>query len=293
MRSASTLPELDEPQGDLMSHVLSRDNTVIAYDRVGEGPSLVIVEGALVAGRTNRTARQLAEALASRFTVYTYDRRGRGDSGDTSPYSVALELDDLDAVIAGGGGEAFVFGVSAGAALALDAAARGAAINKLAVYGAPFIVDDSRAPVPNDYLARLNELLAAHRRGDAVELFFAEAIGMPAGAIAGMRGQPFWSGLEQVAHTLAYDGAILGATTSGKPLVQGRWSKIAVPVLVIDGGASDAFIHTAADALANNLAQAQRRTLPGQTQDYSADVISPVLAEFFSELIPTESEAAA
>ncbi|HEX4677803.1 MAG TPA: alpha/beta hydrolase [Gaiellaceae bacterium] len=275
-----------------MSHVLSRDNTVIAYDRVGEGPSLVIVEGALVAGRTNHTAGQLAEALASRFTVYTYDRRGRGDSGDTGPYSVALELDDLDAVISEGGGEAFVFGVSAGAVLALDAAARGSAIKKLAVYGAPFIVDDSRPPVPNDYLARLNERLAANRRGDAVELFFAEAIGMPAERIAGMRSQPFWVGLERVAHTLAYDGAILGDTTSGRPLPSARWSRITVPTLVIDGGASDTFIHTAAEALANNLAQARRLTLPDQTQDYAADTMAPALVEFFSETSTTESYAA-
>jgi pimeloyl-ACP methyl ester carboxylesterase len=276
-----------------MSHVVSRDNTAIAYDRVGEGQSLVIVEGALVAGRTNRTAGQLAEALASRFTVYTYDRRGRGDSGDAVPYSVALELDDLDAVIAESGGEAFVFGVSAGAALALDAAARGPAIKKLAVYGAPFIVDESRPPVPGDYLVRLNELLAADRRGDAVELFFSEAIGMPAGAIAGMRSQPFWAGLEGTAHTLAYDGAILGSTTSGKPLPVGRWSEITVPTLVIDGGEAGTFIRTAADALANILEHAERHTLAGQTQDYAAELMAPVLAEFFGESSAARSDAAA
>jgi pimeloyl-ACP methyl ester carboxylesterase len=276
-----------------MSHVLSRDNTVIAYDRVGEGPSLVIVEGALVAGRTNRTARQLAELLASWFTVYTYDRRGRGDSGDTGPYSVALELDDLDAVIAESGGEAFVFAVSAGAVLALDAAARGSAIKGLAVYGAPFIVDDSRPPVPSDYLVRLNELLAAGRRGDAVELFFSEAIGMPAGAIAGMRSQPFWRGLEGTAHTLAYDGAILGTTTSGQPLPEGRWSTITTPTLVIDGGDAGAFIRAAADALANALEHAKRRTLADQTQDYAAELMAPVLTEFFGASNATKRDAAA
>jgi pimeloyl-ACP methyl ester carboxylesterase len=276
-----------------MSHVLSRDDTTIAYDRVGAGPSLVIVEGALVAGRTNRTAAQLAELLASRFTVYTYDRRGRGKSGDAVPYSIALELDDLDAVIAESGGEAFVFAVSAGAALALDAAARGSAIKRLAVYGAPFIVDDSRPPVASDYLVRLNELLAADRRGDAVALFFSEAIGMPAAAIAGMRSQPFWAGLEGVAHTLAYDGAILGSTTSGQPLPKARWSAITAPTLVIDGGAADAFIRTAADALAVNLEHAERRTLADQTQDYAAALMAPVLAEFFAASSATRSDAAA
>jgi pimeloyl-ACP methyl ester carboxylesterase len=266
-----------------MSQVRSRDNTAIAYARVGDGPSLVIVEGALVTGRTNRTASELAEALASRFTVYTYDRRGRGDSGDTGPYSVELEVDDLDAVIAESGGKAFVLGVSAGAVLALDAAASGSAISKLAVYGAPFIVDHSRPPVPSDYLARLNELLAANRRGDALELFFAEALGMPEGAIAGMRSQPFWAGLEATAHTLAYDGAIMEGTTGGEPLPEGRWSTVTVPTLVIDGGASETFIHTAADALANGLSHAARRTLADQTQDYSAGLMAPVLADFFSE----------
>jgi pimeloyl-ACP methyl ester carboxylesterase len=279
-------------QGDVMSQVLSRDHTPIAYNRVGDGPSLIIVEGALVAGRTNPTAIALADALASRCTVYLYDRRGRGASGDTATYSVELELDDLDAVISEAGGEAFVFGVSAGAALALDAAARGSAITRLAVYGAPFIVDDSRPPVAADYQVRLEALLAANRRGEALELFFSEAIGIPEAAIAGMRNQPSWSWLESAAHTLAYDAALMGATTSGQPLPMGRWSTVTAPTLVIDGGASGAFINAAADALAQNLDRAERLTLLDQTQDYAAEVMAPVLGDFFCEASPTRSRVA-
>jgi pimeloyl-ACP methyl ester carboxylesterase len=159
-----------------MNTVRSKDGTSIAFDKSGEGPPLILVDGAFMHRSFGQP--ELAERLAEAFTVFRYDRRGRGDSGDTAPYAVEREVDDLQALIEAAGGSAYVYGISSGAALAIEAAARGAAISKLALYEAPFIVDDSRPPVPDDVVAQLNELLAANRRGDAVRLFLRQ-VGAP------------------------------------------------------------------------------------------------------------------
>src|SRR5437868_4057987 len=152
-----------------MKSVVSKDGTTIAYDQVGQGPAVILVDGAF-GSRTFGPMPQLAPLLASDFTVFTYDRRGRGDSGDTAPYAVEREIDDLDALIKAAGGSALVCAISSGAVLALDAAAHGASITKLAVYEPPVVVDNSRAPMLDDYVARFNELVAAGRRGDAAKL---------------------------------------------------------------------------------------------------------------------------
>jgi pimeloyl-ACP methyl ester carboxylesterase len=265
-----------------MHTVTSRDGTTIAFDRAGEGPAIIMVDGALGQRAFNPTAAQLAALLAPRFTVYYYDRRGRGESGDTAPYAVEREVDDLAALIDAAGGSAFVVGVSSGAVLALDAAARGLAITKLALYEPPFIVDDSRPPLPDDYVSQLNVLVSAGRRGDAVEYFMTQAVGLPAEFVAPMRLEPFWPALEAVAHTLAYDGTIMGDTMSGNPLPAERWASVTVPTLVIDGGASDAFMHHGAQALADILPNARRRTLEGQMHNVAAEALAPVLDEFFA-----------
>jgi pimeloyl-ACP methyl ester carboxylesterase len=219
--------------------------------------------------------------MSTHFTVYTYDRRGRGQSGDTQPYAVGREIEDLQAMIAEAGGPACVLGMSSGAHLTLDAAAQGLAIARLGVYEPPLIVDDSRPPVPGDYVRRLQHAVAAGRPSDAVEIFFTDAMRLPAEVIAGMRTGPFWPELEKVAPTLAYDGAFVADTMSGKPLSPERWGSVSVPTLVIDGGASDTFMHTGADALASVLPNAERRTLEGQTHEVAAEVLAPVLAGFF------------
>ncbi|MEO8425181.1 MAG: alpha/beta hydrolase, partial [Actinomycetota bacterium] len=154
-----------------MNTVTSKDGTTIAFDRYGEGPAIVPVGGAFQHRAIDPSTAHLAELLAPQFTVYHYDRRGRGGSGDTAPYAVEREIEDIDALIQEAGGSAFAFGMSSGAVLALEAAAHGLAITKLALYEPPFFVDDSRPPLPADYLERLTDLLANDRRGDAVELF--------------------------------------------------------------------------------------------------------------------------
>lgn len=264
-----------------MNTVTSRDGTPIAFDRFGEGPALILVGGA---SSQRKDATPMAEYLAPKlhFTIYSYDRRGRGDSGDTPPYAVEREVEDIAALIADAGGSAYVFGHSSGAVLALEAARLlGDAIPKLALYEPPFIVDDSRPPVPSDYVEHLNELIAAGRRGDALEYMMVRAVGMPAEMVAAMRSDPMWPGLEAVAHTLAYDGTIMGDTMRGNPAPLKRWTSVTTPTLVMDGGESPAFMHNGAQALVDVLPNAQRQTLAGQTHGAAPEVLAPVLEEFF------------
>jgi len=262
-----------------MSKVLSKDGTAIAFDRSGQGPAIIMVNGALA----TRSAEERVDASLSRhFTVFAYDRRGRGESGDTAPYAVEREVEDLDALISEAGGSAFVFGHSSGAVLALEAARLlPTGITKLAVYEPPFIIDDSRPPVPEDYVQQLTELVSSGRRGDAVAYFMTRAVGVPAEEVAQMRNAPMWPAFEAVAHTMAYDGTIMGDTTSGSPLPIRKWANVLVPTLVMDGGESPAFMHHGAQALADILPNAQHRRFPGQDHGVAGEVLVPALVEFF------------
>ena len=267
-----------------MRTVTSKDGTAIAFDQRGQGPVLVLVAPAF---GTRADAASLAAALAPAFTVFAYDRRGRGDSGDTAPYAVEREIDDLDALLDAAGGSAYVFGHSSGAVLALDAArVLPTTITKLALYEPPFIIDASRPPMPQDFAAHLSELVAAGRRGDAVA-YWQTQLGIPAEAIAHMRQAPMWTGLEALAPTLPYDATIMGDTQRGDPLPLRKWASVTVPTLVIDGttmmGREDlhAFMRHGADALARMLPNAQRRTLEGQDHGPAAEALAPALKEFF------------
>jgi pimeloyl-ACP methyl ester carboxylesterase len=259
--------------------VRSADGTAIAFDRTGDGPALIIVGGAL---STRVAAEPLAQLLAPRFAVIAYDRRGRGDSGDTPPYTVEREVDDLAALIAEAGGSAFVLGHSSGAVLALEAARiLGSRIPMLALYEPPFVVDDSRPPMPADFVAHLDELVAADRRGDALEYFLTNGPGVPAEAIAPMRGTPMWLGMEAMAHTVAYDGLVMGDAMAGSPAPLERWTSVGVPTLVLDGGASPPWQRSSTQALARVLPRSVHRSLPGQTHGAEPEVLAPVLRAFF------------
>ena len=220
----------------------------------------------------------LAALLASSFTVFNYDRRGHGESGDTPPYVVEREIEDLDAIITEAGGSAFVYGTSGCAILALEAAARGLAprMKKLALWEPPYIVDDSRPPVPPDYKDQLTRLLAAGRRGDMIELFMTKAVGLPAEFVAPMRQAPFWAAQEALAHTLIYDATLTGDFS----LPAEHIASVAVPTLVIDGGTTPWLSH-AAEAVAQALPHAQRRTLHGQPHNVAPEALAPALVEFF------------
>lgn len=276
-----------------MNKVYSKDGTPIAYDQAGEGPPLILVSGAL-GERRHTQATDLMAQLQPSFTVISYDRRGRGDSGDTQPYAVERELQDIEAIVDEVGGPVYLFGMSSGAVLALDAAnSLAQKVKKVALYEPPFIVDDSRAPVPDDYVARLDEAIEAGRPGDAVEIFMTKALLMPPEVVEQMKSPrdqdggeaatraPMWLGMEKVAHTLAYDGRIMGGTMSGKPLPRQRWAGVTVPVLIAVGGDSEAFFHNGARALADTLPDATVRVLKGQNHAVSPTALAPVLRQFF------------
>lgn len=261
-----------------MHTTTSRDGTTIAFERTGTGPAVILVTGAF--GDRSMMA-PLAELLAPRFTVYSYDRRGRGDSGDTLPYAVEREVDDIEALLDHAGGSAYAYGLSSGAVLALHAARRLPGIAKLVMYEPPFIVDDSHPPLPADYPQRVQELTSTGRPGDAMELFMT-FIGVPAEDVAQMRAQPFWQALEPVAYTLSYDFAVMDGTQGGTPL-PARWASITTPALVVDGGKTpQPYIRPAADALAALLPNAQRHTIPDQDHAVAADAIAPVLTDYFT-----------
>jgi pimeloyl-ACP methyl ester carboxylesterase len=258
--------------------VRSSDGTTIAFDRSGEGPPLVLVGGAL----SDRSTASMAGHLAERFTVIAYDRRGRGDSGDTAPYEVDREVDDLLALIVDAGGSAFVFGHSSGAVLGLEAAAHGLPIAKLALYEPPFIVDDSRPELPRDYVTHLEELVSADRRGDAVEYFMTTAVGVPADMVTEMRSWRRWPSMEALAHTISYDGRMMGDAIAGSPEPLQRWESVTIPTLVMDGGASPDWQRNAVRALVDVLPNVRHRTLEGQGHGPADELLAPALIEFFT-----------
>ena len=263
-----------------MTTVRSKDGTTIAFERTGSRPPLILVDGALC-WRESGPARKVAAALADRFTVITYDRRGRGESGDTPPYSVEREVEDIQALIAEAGGRAHACGFSSGGVLAMEAARAGAAIDRLVVYEAPFIVDDSRPPVSSRYVPQLNELLAAGRRGDAVKLFM-RLVGMPKILLAVSPLFPGWGKLKGVAHTLPYDAACMGDTQVGRPLEAAHWGAVTVPTLVMVGGKSPAWMANGMRSLAELLPDGRLQVLEGQTHMVKAKALAPAVNPFLS-----------
>jgi pimeloyl-ACP methyl ester carboxylesterase len=262
-----------------MRTVTSKDGTVIAFDRSGRGPALILVDGALQYRAFDQGMAQLADLLAPHFTVFHYDRRGRGDSTDTQPYAVAREIEDIEALIDEAGGSAFLYGVSSGAALAFEAAlALDGKVKKLAMYEAPYNDDEKARQAWKDYRRQLKEVVAAGRGGDAVGLFM-RLLGMPADQLDGMRQHPMWPMWEAMGLTLAYDAAIMDEDAS---VPTGRAASLAVPTLVMNGGPSEwSFMHTTAVALAKAIPNAQHRTLEGQTHEVAPEALAPVLIEFF------------
>jgi len=259
-----------------MSHrVESRDGTVIAYEKSGHGPAVVILGGVL--GDRSQQA-PVADLLAKEFTVFNFDRRGHGESEDKPPYAVEREIEDMDAILDAAGGSAFVYGTSGPGVLALHAAsaAPGAKMQRLAIWEPPFIVDSSRPKVRSDYKAELESRLAQARRGDIVELFFTDAVGMPAEFVAQMRQAPWWAAQEAMAHTTIYDATLMGDYS----LPRAKVARVKVPTLVLDGGQSP-WLTASADAVAAALANGQRRTLVGQQHNVEPAAIAPALIEFF------------
>ena len=260
----------------LTETVMSRDGTKIALEKTGGGPAVVLVDGAMCSRSFGPTG-PLSEALTSNFTVYRYDRRGRGESGDTQPYAVTREIEDLEAVIAEAGGSACVLGISSGAGLAIEAAASGVPIEKLALFEPPYTADGGDTEQRRREAAHMDAILAAGRRSEAVELFFGW-VGMPDEAIDQMRSSPMWPALEAAAPTIAYDDRVMGDGTVPRE----RARQIGVPTVLIHGSESSAELRYAAEAVADAIPHAQRRTLLGQSHQADPMTLVPILREFFA-----------
>ncbi|MFP3467430.1 alpha/beta fold hydrolase [Leifsonia sp. SIMBA_070] len=266
--------------------VTSPDGTTIAYSAWGSGEPIVIIDGATAHRATTTENAATAELLADEFLVINYDRRGRGESGDTAPYEKEREFEDLAAIIeqAGGGRPATVFGWSSGGNLALNAVDAGVPVARVAVFEANALADDSRPPLPADYVDRLEAAVSAGRPGDAVEIFLTDAVGMPAEFVTGMKQDPdLWGRLEAIAPTIAYDGRQVGDAMSGAPLATNRWSRIDVPVLVMYGENTWPALAGGAKAIASVLPTATLRAVPGENHSTSPDVLAAALRAFVKE----------
>jgi pimeloyl-ACP methyl ester carboxylesterase len=260
--------------------VTSADGTAIAFDVTGTGPAVVVVEGALCQ-RTMGTAKALVPRLSEHYAVFAYDRRGRGESGPgSSPYAVEREVEDLIAVLEAAGPDAFVIGASSGAVLVLEALRAGVSVRKVALYEAPFIVDDTHAPNDAQLGVRTQELIDAGRAGDALQLFM-RTVGVPAFAMMMMRVMPVWKKLCAVAHTLPNDYTLVLEHQQGEPLPAGYLSGVTVPALVIVGGKSPLYMKNAQAAVAAALPKGTLRELPGQTHMVRGKATVPVLREFW------------
>jgi pimeloyl-ACP methyl ester carboxylesterase len=257
-----------------MNRVTSKDGTSIVYERSGSGPALVIVDGALCSRAFGPSAK-LAALLEPHFTVYTYDRRGRGESGDTGPYAPAREVEDIAAIVQEAGGSAALLGLSSGAALALDAAASALPITRVVAYEPPY-VDDTGERGGAGYEGHLQQLLAAGDRGGALKYFMKDMVGAPPPMVVMMRLMPWiWNKLAAVAHTLPYDAAVM----TGFRIPRARLGSIRVPTLVMNGAKTDPRLRDAARAIADAVPGAEYRELPGQTHNVNPAVLAPAVVE--------------
>lgn len=262
-----------------MQTVVSKDSTAIAFEHSGRGPALILVDGSLVYRAFDQEGAKLARLLSEDFTVYRYDRRGRGESRDTEPYAVAREVEDIEALIEEAGGSAVLCGFSSGAVLALEAAlALPDKVTKLAMYEPPLSDDTAARQAWKDYTTNLGQTLKEGREGDAIALFM-KVTGAPDDLIEGMRGTPLWQTFEAVAPTLAYDHIALLGEEASVPIE--RAAGVVVPTLVMNGRLSFPFMHPTALALAEAIPHAQHRVLEGQTHEVTAEALAPVLVEFF------------
>ncbi len=261
-----------------MNKVTSADGTPIAFDRLGDGPPVIVVCGAMC---DRALMRPTAEELAKHFTVFNYDRRGRGDSGDTAPYAVEREIEDIGALIAEAGGTASVYAHSSGAGLALHAAAD-LPIAKLVLHEPPFVPDgEEERRISREYAKKLEAILAEDRRGDAVELFMT-TVGMPQEMVDGMRQGPRWAGLEEIAPTLAYDSEVMGDISRGGTIPAEQASSVTVPALVLVGGASPDWMIDVGRQTADAMPKGRLSVLEGEEHVVAPEVLVPVLAEFLA-----------
>jgi pimeloyl-ACP methyl ester carboxylesterase len=279
LANGQTAAEAQRPNNEKAMQVTSRDGTRIAYDKWGKGPPVILVNGALSDRSSNA---ELAQLLATHLTVYSYDRRGRGDSTDTKPYSVKREIEDIEALIDSAGGSAYVYGKSSGASLALQAtAALSDKVRKLALYEPPYSEAEGADGQWREFRAQIDRLLASDRGADAIALLL-KFTGAPDEAIANMKTSPAWSSMVAMAPTIAYDNAVLG---EDRTVPVGIAANVKAATLVMDGSASSGpmpFMRATADKLGQVIPGAQRQVIGGQAHDVSAKALAPILLKFFT-----------
>ena len=255
-----------------MQKVVSRDGTTIAYERAGDGPPIVLLNGAF---RDHTIFDPLVPELTPHCTTYVYDRRGRGESGDSLAYAVEREIEDLEAVIDEAGGQAVVFAGSCGANLALEAALAGAPITKLALHEPYYRIEGYPKP-PDDFMDNLRALLADDKRGEAAEYFLAELLGLTPEVIADWRAGPLWATNEAGAHTLPYDTAICGDFN----VPAERLATCRTPTMVVNSDSTSDWLRAAARAAAAALPNGRGIELPGSWHRVQTQVLGRVLAGF-------------
>ncbi|HEX9509386.1 MAG TPA: alpha/beta hydrolase [Puia sp.] len=258
-----------------MNKVISKDGTEIAFEKTGSGPAIILVDGAFCS-RAMGPMPKLTPFLAQQMTVFLYDRRGRGDSGDTQPYNIRREIEDIEALIKYAGGSASLFGLSSGAVLALHAVAAGLNVSRLSLYEPPFQTSDTGHHPPKDALAQLNRLIAEGRRGDTAKYYLTKVIGAPALFAFILRLTPIWPKMKAVANSLPYDMAIIGDCRIPADLL----ASIKVPSIVIGGEKSPEMLRQAVQTVARQLPGARMEMLKRQTHNVSAKVLAPVLIDF-------------
>jgi pimeloyl-ACP methyl ester carboxylesterase len=259
-----------------MAKVISKDGTPIAFTKIGSGEPVIIIDGALCSRAFGPTL-EMGKMLSKNFTAINYDRRGRNESGNTLPYSVDREIEDLDALIKEAGGSVYLVGFSSGAGLALHAAAKGLNIKKMVLYEAPYVRNMGGHNPPDDCEGKLTKLVESNRRGDAVKFFMKDMVGVPAFATVIMSIMPMWSKLKAVAHTLPHDAAVMGDFLIPTAMAK----SVTTPTLVAGGEKSPISLRNAVKKLAEAIPTATIKMLEGQDHRISAKAIVPVLEEYF------------
>lgn len=267
-----------------MPTTTSKDGTKIGYERRGSGPVIIFVAGATQYRAVDQTSPGMAADISDRFTIITYDRRGRGESGDTAPYAVGREIEDIAALIEGNGGRAGLFGMSSGAILALEAAVvLGDRVSGVLLYEPPVDPDQRSA----SYWQQHAEMAALAQAGKAEEMMaaFMSGVGMPPEAVEGFRQSPAWPAYASVGPTIEHDYRIMAEATDGDR-VPARWQDVATPVLVVNGDTSFPFIEAGAAWVAGGVPGARREVLAGQGHQFDPKVLGPVISRFFGGLRP-------
>lgn len=261
-----------------MKTILSKDGTPLAYDIYGSGPALIFITGA-TCFRLFEPVLHDVQVIAQEFTVYNYDRRGRGDSGNTLPYVIERELEDIEAMLEAAGGKAYLYGHSSGAILALEATLRlNGKVSKLVMHDPAYASDEADQNEFEKMGQELEALLAKGKNEEAIS-FFLQGIGLPPEVITGMQHSPQWATMEALAPTLAYDTRLASSLAPVE-----RISQLTTPTLIVIGEESPPSIHEVAHQLGQALPKAERSQLAGQDHLADPEVLLPVLSSFLKQL---------